>query len=67
MLKKKLKRAEAGLKEAKTIYDEHCVYVGPEKQRRYLEKEKKAQRERGGALRIYEVSQADGKIVPFIC
>jgi hypothetical protein len=67
MLTKKLKRAENGLKATKPIYEEHCMYVGQRKQELYLEKEKKAQRERGEALKIYEVSWADGKPVPLDC
>jgi hypothetical protein len=61
MLTKKLKRAETGLKETKPIYEEHCMYVGQQKQELYLEQEKKAERERGEALKIYQVSWADGK------
>jgi hypothetical protein len=60
MLSGKLKIAIAGLKESKEIYDEHCIYVGKEKQELYLDKEKKAQKQRGEALRIYEVSEIDG-------
>ena len=67
MLCQKLKRAEAGLRTTKKVYDEHCVYVGKEKQQLYLDKQKIAQEKRGEALRIYEVSSADGQPASSIC
>jgi hypothetical protein len=67
MLCSKLKRANAGIRATSKVYEEHCLYVGEEKQRQYMEKERKAQTERGEALRIYEVSSEDGQSVPSFC
>jgi hypothetical protein len=60
MLCSKLKRANSGIRTTRKVYEEHCVYVGEKKQKLFMEKEKKAQTERGEALRIYEVSSVDG-------
>lgn len=60
MLKKKLKRANDGLKATQKVYEEHCDYVGREKQKEYLDMEEEAQTNRGESLRVYELSTADG-------
>jgi hypothetical protein len=66
MLCSKLKRANSGLQTTKKAYLEHCDHVGEEKKRWYDEKEKRAQTERGEALRIYEVSTEDRQSWPSI-
>jgi len=66
MLSSKLKRAKSGLQTTKKAYLEHCSHVGEEKKQLYDEKEKRAQTERGGALRIYEVSTEDRQSGPSI-
>jgi hypothetical protein len=60
MLKKKLKRANDGLNATQKVYEEHCLYVGREKQREYLRMEEEAQTKRGESLRVYELSSTDG-------
>lgn len=60
MLCKKLKRAQAGLRATLKVYQEQRVYVGQEKEKLYLEMEKKAQTERGDSLRVYEISTKAG-------
>ena len=60
MLKNKLQTANAGLKATEKVYKEHRIYVGKEKEKLYEEMENKAHRERGDALKIYQVSSSDG-------
>lgn len=67
MLWTKLDRAKEGLRKTKPAYDEHCIYVGEKKQKRYTEMEKKAQTKRGKALKIYQVSSEDGQSVQSTC
>ena len=66
MLKKKLKRANDGLKVTQKVYEEHCLYVGREKQKEYLNMEEEAQTKRGESLRVYELSTTDGKPIAVI-
>jgi hypothetical protein len=66
MLCSKLKRAKSGLQITKKAYLEHCDHVGEEKRQLYDEKEKRAQTERGAALRIYDVSTENRQSGPSI-
>lgn len=67
MLRRKLKRANAGLHNTKKVYDEHCIYVGEEQKKLYEERETKAQLKRGKALEIYQASTADRQSMLCLC
>jgi hypothetical protein len=60
MLRKKLKRAEAGIRATLKVHQEQLGHVGENKGKLYLEMEKKAQTERGDSLRVYEISTQAG-------
>jgi hypothetical protein len=63
MLRKKLKKAEAGIRATLKVYQEQLGHVGEDKGKLYLEMEKKAQTERGDSLRVYEISTQAGESV----
>ena len=56
MLNNKLKKAIPEVVKTRKEYEEYHSNVGQDKSNRYLDMEKKAQRERGDALKVYQVS-----------
>jgi hypothetical protein len=61
MLSHKLDRARKGLSLTQKHFHDHCLYVGRKKQEKWKQMEKKALKERGEALDIYEIMKENGQ------